>query len=130
MKKICLITTVIFVFLLASYVFAAGDFTAREAVFAEWTTNGWFHGKIAKKCEAGWFIFFDDGDKKCCTVSQIVRDVVPNAKNVKVGSKVLAQWKDNRFYPGTVSAIKKDGYAISFKDGDKRTVKLSQIRLR
>lgn len=132
MKKAALLAFALSVLLLVSIGYAAGggNFKPGEAVYAEWTPNGWYHGKIDKQCEVGWHIAFDDGDRKCCTPAQIVKDVVPDASKVKVGSKVLAQWQNNRFYPGKVSAISGGVYSISFDDGDKGTAKLSQIRLR
>ena len=129
MKKmgVLVILTMVGLTLMAA---GGGIFKVGDPVFAEWVANGWYHGKIDKKCEAGWHIAFDDGDQKCCTPQQIVLDMVPNAAKVKVGSKVLAQWSDMRFYPGTVKTVSGGNYAIQFDDGDQATVNLSQIRLR
>jgi len=43
---------------------------------------------------------------------------------------VLAQWTNNKYYPGSVTAIAGADYSIQFNDGDKGKVKLNQIRLR
>ncbi|MCC6157639.1 MAG: DUF4537 domain-containing protein [Deltaproteobacteria bacterium] len=115
---------------IATMAYAAGELKPGTAVFAEWVANGWYHGKIDKKCDAGWHIAFDDGDQKCCTTAQIVADVVPAKAAVAVGAKVLAQWTTGKYYPGKVSAINGANYAIAFDDGDNGTVKLEQIRLR
>jgi len=109
---------------------AGGPPKVGQVVYAEWTPNGWYHGKITKTCEAGWHVLFDDGDQKCCTAAQIVKDIVPKPAKVKVGSKVLAVWSNGKFYPGKVSAISAGVYSIAFDDGDNGTANLSQIRLR
>ncbi len=101
-----------------------------DVVFAEWTTNGWYHGKITKTCAVGFHILFDDGDQKCCTPAQIVKDIVPTPDKVKVGTKVLAQWSNGRFCPGSVTAISAGNYSIHFDDGDNGIVKIEQIRVR
>jgi len=132
MRKVLLISASALVLLFAVQVLAGGGggFKIGDAVYAEWTPNGWYHGKIDKICSAGWHIQFDDGDQKCCTLSQIVKDVVPPKSKVKVGSKVLAQWSNGRFYPGKVKAIAGNVYTIAFNDGDTGTATLAQIRLR
>ena len=111
-------------------VVAAGALKVGDIVWAEWTTNGWYHGKIDKTCPAGFHVKFDDGDQKCCSTAQIAKDTPPSANAVSVGTKVLAQWQGGKYYPGTVGSISGGNYAINFDDGDNATVKLSQIRLR
>lgn len=132
MKRNLWIAAAVLVLLVVSPALAAGGegFTPGQAVYAEWTPNGWYHGKITQTCDAGWHILFDDGDQKCCAPAQIVKDVVPNASKVKVGSNVLALWSNGKFYPGKVTAIAAGVYSIAFADGDKGTANLSQIRLR
>ena len=131
MKRIVLLSLVVLIGMMTAYAFAAGGgLKVNDAVFAEWVQNGWYHGKIAKTCDAGFHIAFDDGDQKCCTVAQIVKDVIPKANKVKVGKKVLAQWSNGRYYPGRVAAIAGGSYTIKFNDGDQGAVKLAQIRLR
>ncbi len=103
---------------------------AGDIVFAEWTPNGWYHGKIEKKCDIGWHVQFDDGDQKCCHPDTIARDAVPAKNLVRKGSLVLAQWTDGRFYPGVVVSVEGDVYSIQFDDGDSRSVGIEMIRLR
>jgi hypothetical protein len=130
MRKMVFISVVILLGLAATYAIAAGTLKVGDVVYAEWTSNGWYHGKIDKACQGGWHIAYDDGDQKCCTPAQIAKDVVPPANKVTVGAAVLAQWSDQKYYPGTVSAIAGGDYSINFNDGDKGKVKLAQIRLR
>lgn len=101
-----------------------------DIVWAEWQTNGWYHGTVGEPCGAGFTVNFDDGDVKCCTTAQIVADAVPSAAQVKAGSRVLALWTDGHFYPGTVKAVSGKDYLIDFDDGDKGKATLEQIRLR
>jgi hypothetical protein len=132
--KIGAISSIAFMILVAIAVGSAlaggGGFSNGDVVWAEWTSNGWYHGKVDKTCDAGWHVQFDDGDQKCCTGAQIVKDVPPDPSKVKVGSKVLAQWTNQKYYPGKVAAIAGGDYSINFDDGDKGKVKISQIRLK
>lgn len=98
-------------------------------VWAEWTPNAWYHGKIASGCDNGYNINFDDGDKKCCTIQQIAVDIAPSKNSVSSGTKVLAKWSNGKFYPGTVNSVSEGSYTIHFDDGDKGSVDISQIRL-
>ncbi len=122
--------------LLLPFAFTAGisassEISPGDIVFAEWQVNGWYHGTVGDLCEEDSFmIFFDDGDTKCCPSSIIVKDVIPPKTSVLPGKRVLAQWSDGRYYPGTVSVISGDTFNINFDDGDKGKVTLSQIRLR
>jgi hypothetical protein len=102
-----------------------------DIVFAEWVVNGWYHGTVGSVCgEEMYTILFDDGDTKCCGKDQIVHDRIPNKNTITMGTTVLAQWTDGKFYPGTIVKIENDYYYINFDDGDKSTVTLSQLRLR
>lgn len=101
-----------------------------NAVFAEWVVNGWYHGSQGEACGNGFMIYFDDGDKKCCAATVIVKDIIPYPSSVTAGKKVLAEWTNGKYYPGTVSSISGDSYNINFDDGDKGTVRIDQIRLR
>lgn len=102
----------------------------RQAVFAEWDENAWFHGKIIDACKTGYRVRFDDGNVKCCTPEQLVIDRISDPKEVGKAAKVLAPWKDKRFYPGTVVRQHGERFDIAFKDGDHRTVPVEDIRLR
>ena len=102
-----------------------------DIVFAEWSSNGWYHGTVGDACGGGkYMVLFDDGDKKCCSINQIVIDAVPPADSVSEGTPVLAQWSDGKFYPGKVISIDGEVYNISFDDGDQGQAGLEQIRLR
>jgi hypothetical protein len=137
-KKFLITAAVFFSFLALNLVFSGAQNTLfsqtaakkGDIVWAEWKPNAWYHGKVADKCDMGWMIHFDDGDKKCCHPSKVVVDIPPPAKSVKKGSSVLAEWTDSRYYPGVVADISQGTYMIHFDDGDKRAVPLQLIRLR
>ncbi len=103
---------------------------AGTVVFAEWSENSWFHGRIQGTCGEGYDVLYDDNDTKCCTPGEIIVDVVPARDDVVLGAAVLAQWGTGRFYPGVVSSVNKGSFDIRYDDGYRSTVTLEQIRLR
>ena len=102
-----------------------------DVVWAQWKPNAWYHGKVTEKNPPGFRVAFDDGDQAVLSPSLIVVDKVSSAALVRVGIRVLAQWTDGRYYPGTVANVSEKGeFRIWFDDGDRRTVAVAQIRLR
>jgi hypothetical protein len=128
-KRISLFLLLIGSALFFSIASAQSNLTGGAEVYAEWVKNGWYHGKIGIECESGFIINFDDGDVKCCSLNEIVADQVPAESEVNLKSRVLAQWSDGRFYPGTVVGNKDGEYSISFDDGDKGKVTIEKLRL-
>jgi len=126
------ITTLVFLLLLTNFIaIAESEIKSGDVVFAEWVSNGWYHGTVGDECGNNSFtILFDDGDTKCCLKEIIVPDIIPRKMSVLPGKKVLAQWSNGRFYPGIVSGINGDVYNINFDDGEKGKVTLDQIRIR
>jgi hypothetical protein len=107
---------------------SAGEFKEGDVVWAEWTINDWYHGKIARKTASGYEIKFDDGDTATVAGSKIAPDRAPKGDLLK-GTRVLAKWSDDKFYPGKVADRKADGsYAVDFDDGSKGPAKLSDLR--
>jgi Tol biopolymer transport system component len=102
---------------------------AGEVVWAEWRPNAWFHGKIARVDGKDLHIAFDDGDKATVDASRIAPDRVPGKDMVKVGTRVLARFKQIRFYPGKITKIEGDRYDVKFDDGDVDNVALDDLRL-
>ena len=101
-----------------------------DVVWAEWQNNAWFHGKITKKTEKGFHIEFDDGDMADVELSQLALDKEPAKDQVKKGTRVLAKWSNDHFYPGKVGDVKEDGsYHIEFDDGDHGDAALKDLRL-
>jgi hypothetical protein len=102
---------------------------AGDVVWAEWKPNAWFHGKIAKVDGKDFHIAFDDGGKAVVTASKIALDQAPKKDMVKVDTRVLAKFKQTRFYPGKITKIDGDRYDIKFDDGDTDNVGLDELRL-
>jgi ribosome maturation factor RimP len=102
---------------------------AGDVVWAEWKPNAWYHGKIAKVDGKDFHIAFDDGDKAIVDASKIALDRVPKKDLVKVDTRVLAKFKQTRFYPGKIAKIDGDRYDIKFDDGDVDNVTLDDLRL-
>jgi hypothetical protein len=102
---------------------------AGDAVWAEWKANAWFHGKIAKVDGKDFHIAFDDGDKAIVDASKIALDRAPKKDMVKVDTRVLAKFKQGRFYPAKITKIDGDNYHIKFDDGDVGKVTLDDLRL-
>lgn len=100
-----------------------------DRVWAQWTPNAWFPGRVGRTAEVGLHIEFDDGDRADRPASLAAVDRAPQADQVKVGSRVLARWTDDRFYPATVTVIDGGSFAVRFDDQDRRTVGLADLRL-
>src|SRR5262249_32093987 len=130
MKAVTLCCASLFLLVWAVPVSAQDAPKVGDIVWAEWDNNAWYHGKIAKKTDKGFHIEFDDGDESDVQESQIAIDKEPATKDVKKGTRVLAKWSDDRFYPGKVGEVKEDGtYHIEFDDGDKGDAALKDVRL-
>jgi hypothetical protein len=109
---------------------AWGELKAGDIVWAEWVPNMWYHGKVARKEGARFHIDFDDGDKKAVEMGKIARDLAPAATDVKVGTPVLAKFKNVAFFPGKVAQVNPGGtYRIQFDDGDVDVIPLANLRL-
>lgn len=72
----------------------------------------YYVGTVVGLLDTGCSIVFEDGD----------REVVPTDKvralDVGVGSRVMARWKGEDFYPGRVTKIVGRALHIQFDDGD------------
>ena len=122
------------VFFLAAYevrspLFADRTLADGTVVWAEWEDDAWYHGTIASTCDGGYQINYDDGDTKCCSISQIAIDEIPDANSIAEGVRVLAMWTDGKYYPGSIASISGESYDINYDDGDKLVVALEKIRL-
>src|SRR5262245_58647187 len=76
-----------------------------DIVWAEWKTNAWYHGKIAKVAGNDYHIDFDDGDKNIVDAGRIALDKAPKKDDVKAGTRVLAKFQQKNFFPGKIAAI-------------------------
>lgn len=100
-----------------------------DKVWAQWKPNDWYHGKVSKTTDVGLHVAFDDGDQADLPLALVCHDRAPKAADVKAGSRVLGLWTDDKFYPGTITAVEGGKYSVTFDDGDTRIVGLDQLRL-
>lgn len=114
-----------------------------DAVWAQWTPNDWYPGTLGEETMLGFRVVFDDvsdvddvADDLPASAdiprSLIVLDRLPEASDVRLGTRVLALWPgDEWFYPATVVAEAKEGlYDVVFDDRDVAVADLTQLRLR
>ena len=90
-----------------------------DTVWAQWKPNAFYHGKVAKTCDYGLFIQFDDGDKGCIPTAHVAVDVAPPADLLTAGARVLAKWSDGRLYPATVTGNRGGAGAVSVQFDDR-----------
>jgi hypothetical protein len=102
---------------------------AGDKVWAQWRPNDWYPGKVTKATEVGLHVQFDDGDEADLPPSLVAPDKAPQKNEAKAGTRVLALWTDDKFYPGTVTKVADDKFDIKFDDGDERTVGVEDLRL-
>lgn len=88
-----------------------------DVVWAQWRPNSWYHGKVDATCDLGLHVSFDDGDKACLHANLVVIDQpLADASGVAPGTRLLAKWKDGRFYPATATVIAADGVSVVYDD--------------
>ena len=129
-RRIRVVTSIaLFMLLATAFAVAEEELEPGTVVFGEWFENQWYNGTIQEACTGGYLVLAETGEEKCVPIQKIVLDVVPDADDVTVGARVLAQWGGGLFYPGEVSAIRGDSYDIQYDDGDRATVDRTKIRL-
>ncbi|TFH07750.1 MAG: hypothetical protein E4H08_08975, partial [Candidatus Atribacteria bacterium] len=114
-----------------------------DLVWAQWEPNDWYPGVLTEETALGFVVAFDDTtgvnyvDPDLPSVadlpaSLIVLSRAVEADQVRVGTRVLAEWvEDEWFYPATVVSDAQQGiYNIVFDDGDRGIADLSQLLLR
>ena len=108
----------------------SSEYREGDIVWAQWKPNAWYHGRIAGRSTLGFQIAFDDGDKAQLPGALIAADVPVQEEQLRVGSRVLARWTDDRYYPGTITAkTPGGGCAVRFDDGATLTVPQLDLRL-
>ncbi|MFC2082411.1 DUF4537 domain-containing protein [Candidatus Bipolaricaulota bacterium] len=114
-----------------------------DAVWAQWRPNDWYPGTLAEETSLGFVVVFDDvtgvpdvaedlPSSAEIHNSLIILDRAPEADQVGIGARVLAEWPDDEwYYPATVVSDAEGGlYDVVFDDRDVTTADLSQLRLR
>lgn len=110
---------------------------------AQWSNGGWYPGVIADARQrfggaAEYFIEFDDGDSAWVGPEQVrVMGAVGKAASVaasnwrpEVGARVMADWTDDDWYPGTIAEGNSNGsmWFVQFDDGDTKWLPPSRLR--
>jgi hypothetical protein len=106
-----------------------GDIPSGAVVWAEWSKNSWYHGTIERDCDAGKHVLFDDGYAACIKTTSLALDRVPQAEEIRAGTRVLAPWPVSRLYPGEVVSVGGGRAEIAYDDGDAGSAPLGELRL-
>mgnify|MGYP001581423996 CR=1 FL=1 len=105
------------------------DLRIGDRVFAEWSLKVWYPGVIQKTCEKGFTVLYDDGDTRCVSTGEMIRDTLPKKETVRVGAEVIAQWEKGPYYDATIIAITDDTYKIQYYTKETAWKKLSEMRV-
>ncbi|XP_065666635.1 uncharacterized protein LOC105849873 [Hydra vulgaris] len=103
--------------------------------WAKLQTGEYCLGKVNSMDEEKIYITFANGKSEVYYKSEasglLIPDLVPNASEIKIGTRVIAQWMHrNTLYPGVVSGMRRgDSYDVLFDDGDTGRGKSIQIRI-
>jgi hypothetical protein len=103
----------------------AEDVKIGDTVLAHWPQgNAYFVGTAVEDKGAGLLIVFEDGD------TLVVSKTKVRANDIKVGSQVIARWKDGEYYRATVAKIVGRALYVHYSDGDKGWVPWSAIAVK
>jgi hypothetical protein len=75
--------------------------------------NAYFIGTAVEKTDDGFRIVFEDGDTAVVPAGKIRKN------DIKVGTAVIAKFKDGKYYPGKVGKVVGRAFYIHYDDGDK-----------
>jgi len=101
-----------------------------DVVWAQWEPGDWYPGTLTDKSDIGFHVVYDDESEQDLPPSLIVVVHAVGAGQVQVGTRVLAQWTDERFYPGTVLSVAEDGgYDVLLDEGERGLVELTGLLL-
>ena len=85
-----------------------------DTVLAHWAqANAYFVGTAVEEHGTSFLIVFEDGDTAVVSKLKIFKN------DITVGSRVIARWKDDGYYPGIVTRIVGRALYIQYDDGDK-----------
>ena len=85
-----------------------------DTVLAHWEqANAYFVGTAVEEHGSSLLIVFEDGDIAEVSKLKIFKN------DITVGSRVIARWKNDRYYPGIVTRIVGRALYIHYDDGDK-----------
>ncbi|MFO1464112.1 MAG: hypothetical protein U1F66_10075 [bacterium] len=105
------------------------DLKVGDAVWAQWTPQLWYHGRIEAECGRGFKIRFDAQDEKCSPVEEIAKDITPTRTGVQAGMAVLAPQGDGSYVRAQVLEERGWKYAVRYKDGSTGEFSLKELRV-
>jgi hypothetical protein len=84
-----------------------------ETVLAWWEPNSiYFVGTVVEEEGSRRLVVFEDAEQAWVNSSQL------KAMDIVRGSRVMARWRDGKYYPGRVSRIVGRALFIEYDDGD------------
>lgn len=100
-----------------------------DAVWAQWTSSLWYHGRIEASCERGFKIRFDAQDEKCSSPNEIAKDITPTRQALASGMSVLAPGEGDAYVKAKI--IQESGwkYEVEFEGGTRGSFSLKDLRL-
>lgn len=100
-----------------------------DAVWAQWTPQLWYRGRIEAACERGFKIRFDAQDEKCSPPTELAKDITPTRTPPDVGMAVLAPGGGDTYRRAKVLAKSGWKYEVEFEDGSRGSFTLKELRL-
>ena len=92
----------------------ADDFKVGDTVLAHWMKgNAYFVGTLVEDNGPSFVVVFEDGDVANVSKTKVRKN------DIRVGSRVIARWKDDEYYRGKVAKIVGRALYIHYDDGDK-----------
>jgi hypothetical protein len=81
-----------------------------------WTDGHFYLVRLLQSLPGGSRFQFSNGEIETAPQASLVQ--VPSQPAFRIGDQVLAVWKTDRMFPGTVTAITAKGYTVAWHDGD------------
>jgi hypothetical protein len=107
------LTILVGLFMLGTPAMAA-EVQIGDTVLAYWEMgDAYFVGTAVEKKGTDFLIVFEDGD------TAVVDKAKVRSNDIKVGSKVIARWKDGQYYNATVAKIVGRALYVHYEDGDR-----------
>lgn len=116
--------------LILSAVRYLNGFSSGTRVLAQREENIWYGGKIEGRCASGYTVIYDRGAKQCLTRNSIIKDEIAKKEDIKVGTKVIAQWKGEPYYNAKVIELVGEKFKVEYYDTVKNIISLSELRVR
>lgn len=77
----------------------------------------WYSGKISAAADGSFSVVYDDGNKETGITAARIAHVPTVAVVVKSGDRVVAKWKDGKWYTATVTSVAGTKITVKYYDG-------------